>query len=134
MISSQISRYICNISHNYHPLSSLLLLRISPNFFDYSGSTPMSLSSLNRSNSKAFRHIMPYSAPLCKVLHYSKTGVPWQMNNTLIIRFFLYFQVFQPFLYSANLAYIGIKWHSFVSKRCKIRCKNITFTPRYFTR
>ncbi len=60
--------------------------------------------------------------------------VPWQMNKTLIIRFFLYFQVFQPFLYSANLAYIGITWHSFVSKRCKIRCKNIAFTPRYFTR
>ena len=60
--------------------------------------------------------------------------LPWQMNKTLIIRFFLYFQVFQPFLYSANLAYIGITWHSFVSKRCKIRCKNIAFTPRYFTR
>nr|DAZ09383.1 MAG TPA: hypothetical protein [Caudoviricetes sp.] len=77
---------------------------------------------------------MPYSAPVCKGMHYSKTGVPWQMNKTLIIRFFLYFQVFQPFLYSANLAYIGITWHSFVSKRCKIRCKNIAFTPRYFTR
>ena len=89
MISSQISRYICNISHNYHPLSSLLLLRISPNFFDYSGSTPMCLSSLNRSNPKAFRHIMPYSAPLCKALHYSKTGLPWQMKSTLIIIFFL---------------------------------------------
>ncbi len=32
---------------------------------------------------------MPYSAPLCKALHYSKTGVPWQMNNIFIIVLFL---------------------------------------------
>lgn len=89
MISSQISRYICNISLNYHPLSSLLLLRISPNFFDYSASSLMCLSSRNRSICKAFRHIMPYSAPLCQVLHYSKTGVPWQIKSTLIFMFFL---------------------------------------------
>lgn len=89
MISSQISRYICNISLNYHPLSSLLLLRISPNFFNYFGSSPMCLSSRKRSICKAFRHIMPYSAPLCKVLHYSKTGVPWQTKSIFIIVLFL---------------------------------------------
>lgn len=100
-------------------------------FFQFSNSR---LSSLNRSNSKAFCHILPCVALICEGMHYYKTRVPWQMNKTLIIRFFLYFQVFQPFLYSANLAYIGITWHSFVSKRCKIRCKNIAFTPRYFTR
>lgn len=49
----------------------------------------MCLSSLNRSNPKAFRHIMPYSAPLCKALHYSKTGLPWQMKRTFIIVLFL---------------------------------------------
>lgn len=31
--------------------------------------------------------IMPYITPLCKALHYSKTGVPWQMSKTLIINF-----------------------------------------------
>nr|DAX08675.1 MAG TPA: hypothetical protein [Bacteriophage sp.] len=45
----------------------------------------MCLSSLNRSNSKAFRHILPCVAPLYKALHYSKTGVPWQTNKTFII-------------------------------------------------
>ena len=68
-------------------LSSPLLLRISPNTFTFIPILPMSLSSLNRSNSKVFRPIMPYSAPVCKGIHYSKTGVPWQMNKTLIIKF-----------------------------------------------
>lgn len=40
---------------------------------------------LNRSNSKAFRPIMPYSAPVCEGIHYHKTGVPWQMKSTFII-------------------------------------------------
>ena len=44
----------------------------------------MCLSSPNRSNSKAFRHIMPYSAPLCKGMIYSKTGVPWQIKRIII--------------------------------------------------
>ena len=118
MISSQISRYICNISLNYHPLSSLLLLRISPNFFNYFGSSPMCLSSLNRSISKAFRHIMPYSAPLCKVLHYSKTGVPWQTNKILIFFFFLLFSgssiLFTFFYFFLFLVFFGISLHIFV--------------------
>ena len=45
----------------------------------------MSLSSPNRSIFNTFRHIMPYSAPFCKGLIYSKTGVSWQMNSTFII-------------------------------------------------
>ena len=49
----------------------------------------MCLSSLNRSIYAAFRHILPYSAPLCKALHYSKTGVPWQMKSIFIIVLFL---------------------------------------------
>ena len=49
----------------------------------------MSLSSRNRSNSKAFRHILPCVAPVCESMHYHKTGVPWQMNNTFIIVLFL---------------------------------------------
>ena len=80
IVTLYVKSFVCVPS-----LSSQLLLRISPNFFDYFGSSPMCLSSRNRSICKAFRHIMPYSAPLCKVLHYSKTGVPWQMNKTFII-------------------------------------------------
>lgn len=68
-------------------LSSRLLLRNIPIFFDYYGSSPMCLSSRNRSNSKAFRPIMPYSAPVCEGMHYHKTGVPWQMKSTFIIVF-----------------------------------------------
>ena len=69
------------------PASSLLLLRNPPNTFAFIPLPAMSLSSLNRSNSKTFRHIMPYSAPVCEGMHYHKTGVPWQMNKTLIIKF-----------------------------------------------
>ena len=65
-------------------LSSPLLLRISPHTFAFIPIPPMSLSSRNRSNSKAFRHIMPYCAPVCEGMHYHKTRVPWQMNNTFI--------------------------------------------------
>ena len=67
------------------PLSSPLLLRIAPNTFAFIPIQPMSLSSRNRSNSKAFRHILPRVAPVCEGMHYHKTGVPWQMNNTFII-------------------------------------------------
>ena len=62
-------------------LSSLLLLRNSSNTFAFTPLPTMSLSSLNRSNSMAFRHIMPYSAPVCEGMHYHKTGVPWQMKR-----------------------------------------------------
>ena len=68
-------------------LSSPLLLMLSPKIFAFIPILPMCLSSRNRSIYKAFHHIMPYSDSLCKVLHYSKTGVPWQMNKTLIINF-----------------------------------------------
>lgn len=67
------------------PVSSSLLLRNPPNTFAFIPLPAMSLSSLNRSNSKAFRHIMPYYAPVCEGMHYHKTGVPWQTNNTFII-------------------------------------------------
>lgn len=69
------------------PLSSPLLLRNPPNTFAFIPIPPMSLSSRNRSNSKAFRHILPCIAPVCEGMHYHKTGVPWQMNKTLIIKF-----------------------------------------------
>ena len=67
------------------PVSGPLLLRNPPNTFAFIPLPAMSLSSLNRSNSNTSCHISPYSTPLCKALHYSKTGVPWQMNNTFII-------------------------------------------------
>lgn len=66
-------------------LSSPLLLRISPKTFAFILILPMCLSSPNRSIHAVFRHFLPCVAPLCKILHYSKTGVPWQMNNTFII-------------------------------------------------
>nr|DAG07094.1 MAG TPA: hypothetical protein [Caudoviricetes sp.] len=68
-------------------LSSQLLLRTSPNFYLYSAVSPMSLSSRNRSNSKASRHILPCVASVCEGMHYHKTGVPWQMKSTRIIYF-----------------------------------------------
>ena len=70
-------------------LSSPLLLRISPHTFDFIPIPSMSLSSRKRSIFNAFRHILPCVAPLCEDMHYHKTGVPWQMNNTLIIIFCL---------------------------------------------
>ena len=70
-------------------LSSRLLLRTIPNFSHYSGLSAMSLSSRNRSNSKAFRHILPRVAPVCEGMYYHKTGVPWQMKSIFIIVLFL---------------------------------------------
>ena len=46
----------------------------------------MSISSRNRSNSKAFCHILPCVAPVYEDMHYHKTGVPWQTNSTRIIK------------------------------------------------
>ena len=66
-------------------LSSLLLLRNPPNTFAFISIPPMSLSSLNRSNSKAFCHILPCVAPVCEGMHYHKTGVPWHTNSIFII-------------------------------------------------
>ena len=42
-------------------------------------------SSQNRSNSKAFCHILPCIASVYEGMHYHKTGVPWQMNRIFII-------------------------------------------------
>ena len=72
-----------------HPLSSPLLLRISPHTFAFIPIQPMNLSSRNRSNSKAFRLILPCVASVCEGMHYHKTGVPWQMKSTFIIVLFL---------------------------------------------
>ena len=80
IVAFYVQSFVCVPS-----LSSPLLLRNYPNFFDYYGSSPMCLSSRNRSNSKAFRHILPCIAPVCKGMHYHKTGVPWQMNRIFII-------------------------------------------------
>ena len=85
--SFYIFRIFIGTSSTTLPLSSPLLLRNSPNTFAFIPLPAISLSSLNRSNSSVFRHIMPYSAPVCKGMHYHKTGVPWQMKSTLIINF-----------------------------------------------
>lgn len=66
-------------------ISSPLLLRISPKTFAFIPILPMCLSSQNRSIYAVSLHILPCVAPLCKVLHYSKTGVPWQMKSTRIL-------------------------------------------------
>lgn len=99
-------------------LSSPLLLRISPKTFAFILIPPMCLSSPNRSIHAVFRHFLPCVAPLCKALHYSKTGVPWQTNKILI---FLIFPVFSGFSslftflhFSLILAYFGISLHIFV--------------------
>ena len=82
IVAFYVQSFVCVPS-----LSSRLLLRIYPNTFAFIPIPPMSLSSRNRSNSKAFCHILPCVAPVCEDMHYHKTGVPWQMNNTLIIKF-----------------------------------------------
>ena len=75
--------------HSFVISKQSITTKVFPKTFGFIPILPMCLSSLNRSNSKVSRHIMPYSAPLCKILHYSKTGVPWQMNRILIIVFSL---------------------------------------------
>ena len=104
--------YICQ------SLSSPLLLRNPPNTFAYIPIFSMCLSSRNSSIYKAFLHIMPYYAPLCKGMIYSKTDLPWQMNKILI---FLIFSVLSGFSslftflhFSLILAYFGISLHIFV--------------------
>ena len=104
--------------HQNLPLSSLLLLMNPPHTFAFIPILLMCLSSPNRSIYAVSRHIMSYSAQLCKVLHYSKTGVPWQINKILI---FLIFPVFSGFSslftflhFSLFLAYFGISLHIFV--------------------
>ncbi len=67
------------------PLSSPLLLRNIPQIFANHSIIDMCLSSRKRSNFKAFRRISPQYAPVHEGLNYSKTGVPWQMNNIFII-------------------------------------------------
>ena len=70
-------------------LSRQLLLRNYPHTFAFISISPMSLSSRNRSNSKALRLILPCVAPVCEGMHYHKTGMPWQMNSIFIIVLFL---------------------------------------------
>ena len=86
IVAFYVQSFVCVPS-----LSSQLLRRISPNTFAFIPLPAMSLSSLNRSNSKTFRHIMPYSAPVCEGMHYHKTGVPWQMKSTFIMFSYLHF-------------------------------------------
>ena len=104
-------------------LSSPLLLRISPNTFAFIPILPLNLSSRNRSNSKAFCHILPCVALICEGMHYYKTGVPWHTNNILIFPIFPLFSGFSSlstFLYfHLILAYLCISWHIFVSNSGK---------------
>ena len=84
IVAFYVQNFVCVPS-----LNSPLLLRNYPNTFAFIPIPPMSLSSRNRSNSKSFRHILPHVAPVCKGMHYHKTGVPWQMNSIFIIVLFL---------------------------------------------
>ena len=80
----------CGLIIHIPSLSSPLLLRNYPNTFAFIPLPAMSLSSLNRSNSNTFCHILPCVAPVCEGMHYHKTGVPWQMNkifNIAVISF-----------------------------------------------
>ena len=85
-LGSLIPTIVAFIIH-IQPLSSPLLLRISPHTFAFIPIPPMSFSSRNRSIFNTFRHIQPCVAPVCEGIHYHKTEVPWQMNKTLIIIF-----------------------------------------------
>ena len=117
-------------------LSSQLLLRNSPNFFDYSGLSPMCLSSRNRSIYKDFRHILPYYAQVYKGMIYSKTGVPWQMNKTFIIIFFLlkclvlpYFTHFFEFL--QDLQFSGNCSKSGKTRQFEAKCSSLQQSIEY---
>ena len=111
-------------------LSSPLLLRISPHTFAFIPIPPMCLSSRNRSNSKAFRHILPCIAPVCEGMHYHKTGVPWQMKSIFIIIFFLlkclvlpYFTHFFRFL--QELHFSGNCNNSGKIRQFKTKCSSL---------
>lgn len=69
-------------------LSSPLLLRNPPHTVAIIPIQPMILSSQSSSIFNTSRHIMPNSAQVYKGMIYSKTDLPWQMNNTLIIKIF----------------------------------------------
>lgn len=84
-----ISYKYCFYNIKTATLRSRLPLTKSGCLFAFIPLQTMSLSSRNRSNSKAFRHILPCVAPFCEGMHYHKTGVPWHTNNTLIIDLFL---------------------------------------------
>ena len=66
----------CGLIIHIPSLSSPLLLRNYPNTFAFIPLVVICLSSLNRSNSKAFCLILPCVAPVCEGMHYHKTGVP----------------------------------------------------------
>ncbi len=83
--SSQLFRISINKKSTTLPASSPLLLGNPPNTFAFIPLPATSLSSLNRSNSNAFCHILPCVAPVCEGMHYHKTGVPWQTNNIFIM-------------------------------------------------
>ena len=110
IVTLYVKSFVCVPS-----LSSQLLLRIFPNFFDYFGSFPMCLSSRNRSICKASRHIMPYSAPLCKTLHYSKTGVPWQIKSTFIIVINLLFLPGNALFCEGFRGFCGLLWNIWIN-------------------
>lgn len=84
IVAFYVQSFVCVPS-----LSSPLLLKISPHTFDFIPITPLSLSSRNRSNSKALRLILPCVAPVCEGMPYHKTGVPWQIKSTFIMFLFL---------------------------------------------
>lgn len=79
----------CGLIIHIPSLSSPLLLRNYPNTFAFIPLVVICLSSLNRSNSKAFCPILPCIAPVCESMHYHKTGVPWQMKSIFNIVFYL---------------------------------------------
>lgn len=96
----------CGLIIHIPSLSSPLLLRNYPNTFAFIPLVVICLSSLNRSNSKAFCPILPCIAPVCESMHYHKTGVPWQTNKIFFIAKFhfpksiIYGSVWHPAQYN----------------------------------
>ena len=106
-------------------LSSPLLLRNHPNTSALIPIPPMSPSSRNRSNSKAFRHIMPCVASVCEGMHYHKTGVPWHTKSTRIIVFsplkLPWNAVFCKILSAFQGIVVFFSFTTFFAKKCKMK-------------
>lgn len=100
----------CGLIIHIPSLSSPLLLRNYPNTFAFIPLVVICLSSLNRSNSKAFCPILPCIAPVCESMHYHKTGVPWQMKSILIMSVYapclLFPSVYQPSAHSSRGSFL----------------------------
>lgn len=94
------------------------------------------LSSLNRSNSNALRHILPHFSPFCEGLHYSTTDLPWQIKSIFIILNISFHKplnldisgflaLFFNFVFCPYLTQIYVNLRKFMSKWCSKWCSKL---------